>query len=647
MNEKNSYNVIYFSIFIYFTIQSITKLLESIYMIDLLNTSLDANVLGLIFFFSTILLLFIKPDEKILKISGTGLLISRLLFPLFKTQTMLLLSGIAVAFAFVFYPTLLILGKNISHSFSIGFGLAVLYSVLFRTLGSTLDITTNGYTQLIALIMAIIACYLLFNTTNDKLTDPIKSNTEKPTNIFISITGIFSIIVLYYFAYFTPNVFVRWSELNYIITIFLSVLSISIYLIYRIYRPVKIGKNYLILLNLLLIITLIAVIILNQVDFLTDPAKSPIIVSSTNIIIKLIMYVNIILSPIMLLDLEILIYNINHDNKNKLIISFLINEFILILLMFMFVFTNVWGYVDPISNLFRGLFWLPFLIPGIILNTTLFQIHTSLKTSYGKGNKKIITMIITIIFIVSALSPIIVPIRHENVNAPSSLKIMTYNIQQGVDAFGEKNYENQLNKIKEINPDIIGLEESDTPKISTGNSDIVKYFADKLGYYSYYGPKTVMQTYGVAILSRFPIVDSYSFYTIGDQDEIGSLFAKIKINNQYFNVFVNHPCCNDASFMDHTQALLDLSDGLNNTILMGDFNWREDTVFYSMITDKYIDTWRAVWPAGIDKDGLNMSQTIDHIFVSKNFTVINSVYIPSPQSETDHPLLWSEVKLNI
>ncbi|MFO8018949.1 MAG: hypothetical protein R6U96_09960, partial [Promethearchaeia archaeon] len=48
------------SITFLFFIELSPRLVESIYMLDLLNLALDDKVLGLLFFFSTILLVFLK-----------------------------------------------------------------------------------------------------------------------------------------------------------------------------------------------------------------------------------------------------------------------------------------------------------------------------------------------------------------------------------------------------------------------------------------------------------------------------------------------------------------------------------------------------------------------------------------------------------
>jgi hypothetical protein len=40
---------------------------------------------------------------------------------------------------------------------------------------------------------------------------------------------------------------------------------------------------------------------------------------------------------------------------------------------------------------------------------------------------------------------------------------------------------------------------------------------------------------------------------------------------------------------------------------------------------------------------LDMTNRIDHIFVSRNFRVQEAFYIPAPESQTDHPVHWAVV----
>lgn len=62
--------------------------------------------------------------------------------------------------------------------------------------------------------------------------------------------------------------------------------------------------------------------------------------------------------------------------------------------------------------------------------------------------------------------------------------------------------------IKELEIDVIGLLESDTQRIIMGNRDTTQFLAEDLGMYVDYGPGPNKHTWGSALLSKFPILNS-------------------------------------------------------------------------------------------------------------------------------------------
>ena len=62
--------------------------------------------------------------------------------------------------------------------------------------------------------------------------------------------------------------------------------------------------------------------------------------------------------------------------------------------------------------------------------------------------------------------------------------------------------------IKELEIDVIGLLESDLQRIIMGNRDTTQYLAEDLGMYVDYGPGPNKHTWGAALLSKFPILNS-------------------------------------------------------------------------------------------------------------------------------------------
>ena len=117
---------------------------------------------------------------------------------------------------------------------------------------------------------------------------------------------------------------------------------------------------------------------------------------------------------------------------------------------------------------------------------------------------------------------------------------MTYNIQQGFDAEGNKNLDGQLAVIREVDPDILGLEESETARVANGNVDAVRYFADKLDMYSYYGPTMTTGTFGIALLSKYPIQNPTTFFMYSSGEQTATIHAGIIKDGKTYQVFVTH-----------------------------------------------------------------------------------------------------------
>ncbi len=101
--------VMAFALFFLFFIQMAGTLIQSIYVLDLMNTSLDARALGVLFFFAPVLLL---PFRK--KFPSWGIwalvalvLIARGVTPSLHTLGRLFTSGIAVGSSLLLFPFLL------------------------------------------------------------------------------------------------------------------------------------------------------------------------------------------------------------------------------------------------------------------------------------------------------------------------------------------------------------------------------------------------------------------------------------------------------------------------------------------------------------------------------------------------------------
>ena len=363
----------------------------------------------------------------------------------------------------------------------------------------------------------------------------------------------------------------------------------------------------------------------------------------------------LILSPILLFGALLLsfmvivnVHNLVREplwNRPRTGVPFLVMGMaFLISMAYLLLLTNVWGYV-PFGSLFRLKFYAPFVIIGLGILTASLRFHSrsdQTAAPYEKGDW--IRLLLIFILVVHSLWGLI-PSPKSVSN--DKITVMTYNMQQGSHVSGKRNYRQQLEFLRSINPDIIGLQECDTPRPSAGFVDSVRYFAEQLGYHAYYGPNTTAGTYGTAILSRYPISNPRTFYTFSDVDEVGSAVAEVKIKGETILFFSNHPAGSDRVMNDFVDAVMAESGKHKHVIAVGDYNFTAREPYYAKLSSAIRDSAEKLGEDKVNKygSGKNLADQIDHIFISDSIEVLESHYLEPPKSETDHPAHWSVLRM--
>jgi endonuclease/exonuclease/phosphatase family metal-dependent hydrolase len=321
----------------------------------------------------------------------------------------------------------------------------------------------------------------------------------------------------------------------------------------------------------------------------------------------------------------------------------------MVIMIFMNIFSNVWGYVEPVSPFFRNKFWLPFLLILAMVTIITFLASRRLDTGeiFGATNQGFTwpAVILGLVFMATLVAALMTDRSFVEPLPGNSLKVMTYNIQQAINEMGEKSYLDQLALIEQVDPDLIAFQESDSTRISLGNNDYIRYYANQLGYHSYFGPTTVTGTYGTAILSKYPLENTRAVFTFSDQDEIGTAEAEITVGGTTFSIFNVHPDGSDEAKMVFANTLVDRASQQEHVIALGDYNLRGWEQAYLVVDAHYKNAWMDAYPSGVDDQGLDMSgrERIDHIFVSPHLQVADPVYKLPPTSWTDHPVHWTDI----
>jgi len=665
-----------------FFFQLVGDLIESVYMLDLLNLEMDEKVLGLLFLLTPLIMLVFrrKIPNYFYEALAVVTIITRLISPFLDSANKIIISGLGVGCFMLFLPSYYsecIKNHNtdkeekLSLKFGAGLASAILLSITLRTIYSTVDISTYGIFQIIGWIFAIIAILSIINQIKEKQSSESMNTLNKGSpesqkeegsekgqrfkGVKLLSLGLFSVLTLNYFAFSSPTVISRWTEGDYIAIIIAIATMIAITIFILTFKPnllSKLNSRILWIWNGLFILSLVLTIAVHTFPFPASPTSNPVIINHPigwYYYIPLVIMIALI--PIVFIDFTLLSRELirQRPSPSKLGAGFATGGLFFMLMSFILIFTNVWGYVDPVSTIFRNLFWLPFLLVGIaipIMGKAIFKerllefksIFTNIR------DKRIVASFLALMLIGTSVSALVWELRPkiQDTSGITSIIVMSYNIQQGANTAGDANFDNQLAIIKAVNPDIIGLQESDTARISYNNLDIVRYFANQLNYYSFYGPRTVTGTFGTAILSRFPIMNAKTIFSYSNVDEIGTTEVQIKIGATIFNVYVNHPDGNDGAKSAHVQALLDRISGKSNVISLGDFNFRNDTIYYGNIIAELQDAWVNASSRGVDGTSYDLADRIDHIFVSPTFTVSETRYINN--LESDHPAVWTEIQ---
>ena len=95
--------------------------------------------------------------------------------------------------------------------------------------------------------------------------------------------------------------------------------------------------------------------------------------------------------------------------------------------------------------------------------------------------------------------------------------------------------------IRELELDVVGLLESDLQRIIMGNRDTTQYLAEDLGMYVDYGPGPNKHTWGAALLSKFPILNSTHHLLPSPVGELApAIEATLDMYGEKVDVFVFH-----------------------------------------------------------------------------------------------------------
>jgi len=219
-----------------------------------------------------------------------------------------------------------------------------------------------------------------------------------------------------------------------------------------------------------------------------------------------------------------------------------------------------------------------------------------------------------------------------------TVTLATYNIKHGADGLDKI-----AEAIREISPDIIGLEEVDVNCERSGNVDEPAELARLAGYPYYVFSRAISLgdgEYGTAILSRYPI-ESFEIISLesgnGEDRTVGH--AVVSVDGLKTDVFVTHLSYQSSSLrITQMETIAGLLAGCEHYVVLGDFNSFDLEDIFHLGADYYVNR-----PERSYITFRRREMAIDNIVVSKSFTELTSGV--SDREGSDHKLLYAAFQL--
>ena len=702
-------------------IQTLTLLFDSIYKIALTKLSMGKESLGVLFLLSPLLVFFLPKRTHRLVLWGSVALFlaSRAIVPLTGAAPGVVTAGLGVG---SFLITLcLVLSRPfrfLQGDAGIALGFAVMLSIALRAWGATYDFTLGASGAWLGWALIGIAVGLLWSLrpatykpwsdrdgplslslspsegermpkageglvqgadarsmAREATHEEMSQGRSSGGQAFGPVLSLFANLTMVYLVLSSPGVVEAWMGFDNTAGAILLIVALGCALVLMLESgriPFGLTRGLLVVWNLAFAGALVGGILALRIDFPATPEAPPVIVRPENGTAWLLLNLMFLLSPVVLLNMQAACRSLKETvNARALALPVFLGVVLLTLTTTASIFTNTWGYVGGASAVFRNQFHLPFAVIAGVMTATLFL--PGWRAAFAESEHlprgtALAGLAGALALIAAAGAWHYRPVTSKAMPARNRLTILTYNLQQGAALSGDRNWENQLALIRAIDADLIGLQESDTPRPSNGNVSAAKYFGARLGYHIYYGPNTVSGTYGTAILSRFPLHNQHTIFTFSDEDEVGTAVAELDMQGKRIAFFDSHP---SGKIPRRCQALelVRQAAAYEYVIAVGDYNSSPREEAYRIIAGQLKDSWLEKNPNGVgllhgrlrphgkssswhdpssgqvsaSGDTITIPDRIDHIFVSRPFKVLEDYFLPAPDSQTDHPAHWSVV----
>ena len=231
---------------------------------------------------------------------------------------------------------------------------------------------------------------------------------------------------------------------------------------------------------------------------------------------------------------------------------------------------------------------------------------------------------------------------------PGRLRVASYNIHECVGSDGRRDPARIADVLREIDADVIGLQEVDARPGATSESMQMQYLASTLGHHAVAGT-TLLRAggeYGNAILTRRPVLDVRRVdLTVYRREPRGALDVDLDIDGRAVRVLVTHLGLLPGERRTQVRRLLDLLGDHRSdvVVLCGDINeWfavgRPLRWLHARLgRTATVPTFPSAFPVF----------ALDRIWVHPHAAVaqLAAHATPAARQASDHLPLWADIQL--
>jgi endonuclease/exonuclease/phosphatase family metal-dependent hydrolase len=238
--------------------------------------------------------------------------------------------------------------------------------------------------------------------------------------------------------------------------------------------------------------------------------------------------------------------------------------------------------------------------------------------------------------------------RPEPAGSPETIRVMTYNLHLFFEeeSSGQYSLDALQTVIEETSPDIIAVSESDGLRPLPGYVDGLRWLGTQLDYNTEFGGATRERSYGVGLLSRWPITDvavtelpiGRSLTRLAVTATVDTPNGPLPVLSTHFMVGKDRP--QDDTRDEQARTVVDWASGREHALVMGDFNIAPDEPEYDILTDDLTDAWtagdqsRQHGPVGT-YSAANPQDRIDYIFLQGEWAIQRVETVGNPDA-SDH-----------